>query len=81
MQSIHDRQQVYINSKPLTMTNVYTKAFNGGRAAAIKAKCLDCTLDTREEVRNCEAYLCPLWAVRPYQRKDSVDLAGQNSVE
>lgn len=36
-------------------------------AAAIKAKCLDCTLFQREEIRLCSVKTCPLWRFRPYQ--------------
>jgi hypothetical protein len=41
---------------------------------AIDAKCWDCSgggadVGTLEEIRNCIVTLCPLWPVRPYQKK------------
>ena len=40
------------------------------RAKAIAAKCYDCCGNQREEVRLCEMTDCPLYAFRPYKRKD-----------
>ena len=31
---------------------------------AIKAKCLDCSADDRNEVKLCEIETCPLWVYR-----------------
>ena len=47
----------------------YLKAVSGkSRAAAVKAKCLDCCCWQRKEVRLCTAVTCPLWKYRPYQK-------------
>ena len=43
------------------------KAVGGGRAAAVKAFCLECCGWKPQEVRSCSAPACPLWAVRPFQ--------------
>jgi hypothetical protein len=69
MSEIKEKQQNYILSKPMSVTNTYKKAYEGSKANAVKAKCLDCTCDQREEIRDCEAFTCPLWEVRPYQVK------------
>lgn len=37
--------------------------------AAINAKCYECSGFYRPEVTACEAYNCPLWNLRPWQRK------------
>ena len=41
-----------------------------GRAAQVKAKCLDCTCYQRVEITNCQATACPLHAIRPYQNDE-----------
>jgi hypothetical protein len=40
---------------------------------AINAKCWDCCLEQINEIRFCGATGCPLWKVRPYQKKDGRD--------
>ena len=45
----------------------FTAAYEGNsRAKAVKAKCLDCSLFQREEIKNCTVFGCPLWRYRPY---------------
>lgn len=39
------------------------------RAAAVKAKCLECVGFEMSEVTKCTAKDCPLWAWRPYQKR------------
>ena len=48
---------------------VKEKAFAGTASprAAIKAFCLHCTGDMRNEIRDCTSYACPLREYRPYQ--------------
>lgn len=69
MEEIKERQDIYISNKPQSVTGFYLKAYSGSKANAVKAKCLDCTCDQREEIRDCRAFTCPLWKVRPYQVK------------
>lgn len=38
--------------------------------AAINAKCVECCCGSKAEVRRCEIETCPLWPVRPFQKKD-----------
>lgn len=50
------------------------KAKPASLRAAITAKCYDCAgggqdPNTRRAVRECPVTGCPLWPVRPYQRK------------
>ena len=48
-------------------------AGNLGKAAAIKAKCLDCACWQRNEITHCTVITCPLWAHRPYQNDSESD--------
>lgn len=45
------------------------KANPKSRKKAIAAKCYDCCGNNRQEVTLCEIADCPLWALRPWQRK------------
>lgn len=49
----------------------------GGTASprdAIKAHCLECVCWQREEVIQCTALACPLYAYRPFQDKEEEDI-------
>ena len=48
----------------------FQRAYSGAasKRQAIKAKCLDCSNLTVDEVRHCTVTGCPLWAYRPYQK-------------
>jgi hypothetical protein len=48
----------------------------GGRANAIRAKCLDCCAYQREMIRDCASVRCPLHPWRPYQT-DPKDAPGE----
>jgi hypothetical protein len=63
------KQQAYLQLQTESTQSVYEKAYCGSKANAVKAKCLDCCLNNREEIRFCTVETCPLWAVRPYQLK------------
>ena len=57
---------------PKLYRSTYDKAKTGkSRAAAIKAKCLDCCGYQKVEVRRCPAKECPLWPYRPYQQRST----------
>ena len=47
--------------------NYKTAMSSKSRAAATKAKCLDCCCWQRVEVANCPVDTCPLWPYRPYR--------------
>jgi hypothetical protein len=52
---------------PERYLKVYKKAMSGkSKAAALKAKCLDCTCWQRKEIENCTVKDCPLYPYRPY---------------
>ena len=44
----------------------------GGRSAAVKAQCLDCMGLDVGEISDCTATACPLWAYRPYWKRQAV---------
>ena len=59
--------QERLNDIPEVYRNNYQKAMAGkSRAAAVKAKCLDCTCWNRAEVARCPVKTCSLWSYRPY---------------
>lgn len=70
MEEITKKRDVYMGLKPQSMVSAYKKAYAGSKAAAVKAKCLDCTGDQRLEVKNCDSVTCPLWSVRPFQTRE-----------
>ncbi len=41
---------------------------------AIKAFCMSCVGDVREDVRNCTAKKCPLYIYRPFQKGDDSEV-------
>lgn len=49
---------------------LFQRVLGGGtsRREAIKAKCIECCCLNVAEVRNCTAYRCPLWNLRPFQK-------------
>ena len=36
---------------------------------SVKAKCLECSTWQQDEVTNCTVKACPLWHIRPFQKK------------
>ena len=63
----------FIAQLPETQRNAFKKAYAKNRPAAIRAKCLDCCCGVRDEVTNCQIFLCPLFELRPYQNKKVVE--------
>lgn len=60
-------------------TAITRKAYEGNsKAAAIKAKCLDCCCWQRVEISNCTAFACPLHPYRPYQNNQDEDAPESN---
>ena len=68
-------RETYLNDVPKSCQGITTKAWEGGRAAAVKAKCLQCRSYKRNDVRDCTDEICALHAVRPYQAKPIQDAA------
>ncbi len=57
---------------PDNCLKIYDKAILGkSLRAAINARCIDCCAWQKAEVHKCPAMSCPLWAVRPYQRRQN----------
>lgn len=51
----------------------YEKAVKGNsRKAAVKAFCLECSLWQENEITDCKAVTCPLYAVRPFAERLSL---------
>lgn len=48
---------------------IFKLAYDGSKATAVKAKCLECVWLDRSAITDCTASECPLWAVRPYQHR------------
>jgi hypothetical protein len=63
------RQERVIREAPESAKNLLAGAFSGSVSPrkAIKAMCLVCLGYDRQEVKNCTARACPLWAYRPFQ--------------
>ena len=56
------------------------KTENGSVLAALALKCLECTVNDREEIRNCVCIDCPLWYFRPYKNNEQ-EVSNDESVE
>lgn len=51
---------------------IFRRSYAGlSKAAAIKAKCLECSNLQKAEVRDCTISGCSLWQFRPYRRKEA----------
>lgn len=68
---LSSKQQYFINNTvPASQQRVYADAYEGkSYAKAIKAKCLDCCNNSKEDIVLCTVEICPLWNVRPYRSK------------
>ena len=59
-----------LKNMPSSYRANYKKAMAGkSKAAAVKAKCLDCTNWQRVEITNCPCEACPLYLYRPFKKK------------
>lgn len=56
------------------------KAENGSVLSVLALKCLECTVNDREEIRNCVCVDCPLWYFRPYKNNEE-EVSNDESVE
>jgi hypothetical protein len=73
---------------PIKYRTMYERALRGSLAprAAIKVKCLECcgwerTVDGVDMIGDCSVRRCPLWAVRPFQRRHAPGSATSVAVE
>ena len=68
-----EKQRQYFAKIPQVYQKNFQTAMSGkSRAAAIKAKCLDCTNWQRVEVADCLVETCPLWPYRPYRSTENL---------
>ena len=60
-----------ISEAPSGVKKALGEAFSGSASPrkAIKAQCLMCVGYDRDDIRNCTAYGCALWAYRPFQQQ------------
>lgn len=57
-------------SVPISQRNKYKKAVAGSsRVAAMEVFCVECMGWVATEVKNCEAFTCPLWPYRAVFRR------------
>lgn len=66
-------EELRLSGVPTSLRSIYKKGFSGSKANALKAKCLECSCNQREEIRSCTVVRCPLWEVRPYRVKELSD--------
>lgn len=53
---------------PRKYRSKFARAYSGkSKAAAIAAKCADCSCFQQGEITHCTVFNCPLWPYRPYQ--------------
>lgn len=68
MRAPADRRAAFLSTVPASQRSTFERAFAGkSRAAAIRAKCLDCCHFSRAEVAACAVIACPLHPVRPFR--------------
>lgn len=74
MNSKQSERLAEIQSRSPSYAAVTRKAYEGNsKAAAVKAKCLDCSGWQRKEITLCPVHTCPLWPYRPYQDESETD--------
>ena len=77
--------QERLSEMPKSSMRAYLLAVSGrSLRAAVKAFCAECVCWERDEVRRCTGTDCPLWAVRPFQRKrrkGTDDATGQTKID
>lgn len=56
-------------STPLRFHHLVDKIESGSRTAAVRLHCISCSGDITQDVNTCAVEDCPLWAFRPYQKK------------
>ena len=54
---------------PTTYTKLLDRVSKGSATSSIKAMCLSCVQFQKPEITNCTCISCPLYHLRPYQKK------------
>jgi hypothetical protein len=68
----YNKKQRLLDHVPAGIKFLFLKIVSGevrSPSNAIKLKCLDCCVWSREEAKLCETIECALWHYRPYQEK------------
>lgn len=69
---MREKQFRHLKSVGIKYRGVFKSAYSGrSLRACVNAFCLDCIGLDPDEIRRCTAPDCPLWAVRPYRRKEA----------
>ena len=60
-----------IETAPESFRGILKRALSGNCSprTAIKAQCGECNGFDRDGIRDCTAYACPLWNLRPYREE------------
>jgi hypothetical protein len=70
---MNDKQKQWFSKIPKVYQANYETAISGSsRAAAVKAKCLDCTNWQRAEISCCPVDTCPLWPYKPFRISENL---------
>ena len=70
---MNDKQKQQLSNIPKVYQANYETAISGkSRAAAVKAKCLDCCCWQRVEISCCPVDTCPLHPYRPYRSLENL---------
>lgn len=70
-----------------TTHGIMRRAWQGtaSKRDAIKAKCLECTVGMRAEIRDCTSYTCPLFEYRPFREsvghRDGASCAPESPID
>lgn len=68
-----DKQKQWLSKMPKVYQQNYETAISGkSRAAAVKAKCLDCCCWQRTEISDCPVDTCALYPYRPYRSLENL---------
>lgn len=73
MLSQAERVKEHRKDVPRLHLQLYDRVMSGGRSRkdAIKLQCLECWAFVRKETEACDNFACPLFPLRPYQKKNS----------
>jgi hypothetical protein len=77
-QQIEERRAIV----PKCFRGIYDKAVRGrSLRAAVNATCLECVCWATKAVRDCSDKACPLYAVRPYQKRPQTRRKGGDTAQ
>ena len=70
-EKMEERRKQRMESAPTSARGLLGRIFAGRASprACVKGMCLECVGFERAAVRECVAWACPLWGIRPFQGK------------